>query len=346
MSGDGVTFAHEDFPPPGEARPVAPGVYWLRMPLPFKLDHINLWLLEDGDSWTLFDTGIARDEVRDAWEIVIARNFTAVRPLKRILVSHFHPDHLGLAGWLTERFDVPLWMTVAEWAVGNLRSLDDDARLFDPYWRFYARAGFTDGLADAVRWRIRQYPKMVSPPPPVFRRMEDGEEIMIGGRSWRVIVCRGHSPKHACLFCEELQVLIAGDQVLPKISPNISVWPDEPEADPLARYLDSLAAFRPLSAGTLVLPSHNLPFTGLHARLDQLAQHHDDRLGKTLAACAEPRTGIEVQEQLFQRNLDDHQLFFAIGETLAHLHFLIGSGQIERVRRDGEADRFVRASMP
>ncbi len=346
MTGSGITFAHNDIPAPGELRLVAPGIYWLRMPLPFRLDHINLWLLEDGDGWTLIDTGIARDEVRDAWETVIARDFTAARPLKRILVSHFHPDHLGLAGWLTERFDVPLWMTAAEWAASSIRNQDNQERLFDPYWRFYARAGFPDSFADAVRGRMGHYAKIVTPPPLEFRRMKDGEEITIGGRSWRVIVGRGHSPEHACLFCEQLQVLIAGDQVLPKISPNVSVWPNQPEADPLAHYLDSLAAFRPLPAATLVLPSHNLPFTGLHARLDQLADHHHDRLGETLAACAESRTGIEVQEQLFQRKLDGHEIFFAIGETLAHLHFLIGSGQIERVRKDGEADRFVRASQP
>lgn len=339
---DGVRYVFDGEPETGHIREVAPGVHWLRMPLPFKLDHINLWLLEDGDGWTVIDTGIARDEVKAAWEEIIARHFGR-RPLKRVIVTHFHPDHMGLVGWLTGRFGVGLWASSGEWAFARMLSLDSDEAFKDTFHHFYHAAGFDDGLLEAVSERGNPYAARVSPIPVSYRRLRDGEAVDIGGRSWRVIVGAGHSPEHVCLFSDQLGVLISGDQILPRISPNVSVWPQEPEADPLALFLDSLDLFRPLPAGTLVLPSHDWPFVGLHRRLDELAHHHDGRLDETLAACAEPRTGVDVLERLFDRDLDRHQLFFAIGESLAHLHFLEGRGRIERSRRPDGVDLFTRA---
>ena len=337
-----IRYAFSALPQPGATVEAAPGVHWLRMPLPFKLDHINLWLLEDGDGWTIVDTGIARDEVKAAWEQVFASRF-AGRPLKRVIVTHFHPDHMGLAGWLTERFGVELWTPLSEWTMGRLFAQGPAEDSLAQSGRFYRRAGFEPGLLESIAGRRFAYRDGVAPIPAMFRRIRHGDLIDIGGRSWRVIVGHGHSPEHASLYCDEARVLISGDQVLPRITPNISVWPQEPEADPLRLYLDSLRRFDELQAGTLVLPSHDQPFTGLHACLDALAHHHDRRLEKALEICREPATGVEVLGRLFRRELDSHQLMFAIGEALAHLHYLAGQGRLRRETRPDGVQVFVRA---
>lgn len=325
-------YVFEGEPVPGETREAAPGVLWLRMTLPFKLDHINLWLLADGDGWTAVDTGIARDETKAAWEKIAADRFRG-RPLKRLIVTHFHPDHVGLAGWMTERFDVPLWMPIMEWGTARTISQDTSEETHAQAMAFYRRSGFDAGQLATFDGRRNRYAANVSPIPASFRRYGDGDEIDIDGKAWRVIVGTGHSPEHACLYCEALNVLISGDQILPRISPNVSVWPGEPEADPLARYLRSLKRFRGLPAETLVLPSHDWPFLGLPGRLDALAHHHDERLEETFAACAVPSTGTEVLKRLFTRELDPHQLMFAIGESLSHLNHLIGQGRVRREQR-------------
>ena len=328
-------------PDAGDTMEVAPGVHWLRMPLPFRLDHINLWLLDDGVGWTAVDTGIARAEVQEAWERIFATRLGG-RPLVRVIVTHFHPDHMGLAGWLTERFGVRMWATLGEWAWGRALSLEDGGETLGASRAFYSSAGFTEDMMVLVDGRQGDYARKVSPIPGSYRRIADGDVISVGGRDWRVIVGTGHSVEHACLHCAELGVLISGDQVLPRISPNISVWPQEPEANPLRLYLDSLIRLRRLPDQVRVLPSHGAPFVGLHARLDEMTRHHDDRLGATLAACTRPETAIAVLRHLFRRELDDHELFFAIGESLAHLHLLIEEGRIERVPRGDGVDLFRR----
>ncbi|MEO5335924.1 MAG: MBL fold metallo-hydrolase [Magnetospirillum sp. WYHS-4] len=327
----------------GETAEVAPGILWHRQPLPFKLDHINLWLLEDGDGWCAVDTGIDLSECRAAWGELAGRLFGG-RPLRRMIVTHFHPDHLGLAGWLRQRFGTELWMTLGEWATGRMLALDTDGACMPDFRRFYGAAGFDAKAMAVMETRGNPYPERVHPIPAAYRRLNDGDEVPVGGRTWRVIVGRGHSPEHAALYCAEAGVLISGDQVLPRISPNISVWPQEPEADPLRLFLDSLSSFRTLPGDTLVLPSHDRPFRGLSTRLEQLARHHDARLAETLEACAEPRTAVDILRRLFRRDLDDHQLFFAIGESLAHLHFLMGEGQVERLRRADAPDLYRRCS--
>lgn len=329
----------DDVPAVGATREVAPGIYWLRMALPFKLDHINLWLLEDGDGWTIVDTGICRDDVKEAWEKVFATVFQG-RPLKRVIVTHFHPDHMGLAGWLTEKFGVRMWAPQGEWAFARMLSLESDASFDEVNRPFYRMAGFTGERLAAMEGRGNPYPSRVSTIPNTYRRIRDGESIDINGRTWRVIVGTGHSPEHACLVCDDPRVMISGDQILPKISPNVSVWPTEPDGDPLRMFLEGLPRFKSVAADTLVLPSHNWVFTGLHERLDELAHHHDDRLDDTVAACAEPATAVDVLNRLFKRELDSHQLFFAIGESLAHLHYLMGQGRITRERDGSGADLF------
>ncbi len=317
-------------PETGETLEVAPGVLWLRMPLPFALDHINLWALEDGDGWTLIDTGINRPETTDAWEILFAGPL-AGRPVKRLIVTHFHPDHMGLAGWLTEKFGIEMWTTETEWQTAStLYYGEHNDELIDMARTFYQAAGFNAALMAEVEARGNPFPRRVSPIPKTYTKIAAGDAIEIGGRDWRVMIGTGHSPEHACLYCEDAGVLISGDQILPKITPNVSVWPQHADLDPLALFLGSLKTFAPLPEDTLTLPSHNWPFLGLRERLDIMAHHHDERLDDVVRACSDPLNGFQVLKHLFKRELDSHQLFFAIGESLAHLHYLMGQGRVSR----------------
>lgn len=337
-------YVFDGEPALGETIEVLPGIHWLRMPLPFKLDHINLWLLEDGDGWVVVDTGICRDEVKAAWEILFS-GVMRERPVTRIVVTHFHPDHAGLAGWFSARFNAPLIMPLTEWTFGRMLSMDSEEHSADAFGTFYKRAGFTPEMMNSVARRASGYKHNIAPLPSSFHRISDGESINIGGRKWRMIVGRGHSPEHACLYCEEADVLISGDQVLPKISPNVSVWPQEPEGRPLELYIDSIARLRSeVSGDPLVLPSHNWPFRGVHARLDDLDAHHVERLNETVDALHVPSTGVEVLYRLFKRELDEHQTFFAIGETLAHLHHLVDDGRVTRICGEDGVDVFSRAA--
>ncbi|MBK8174125.1 MAG: MBL fold metallo-hydrolase [Rhodospirillales bacterium] len=328
-------------PAPGEMRAIAAGVYWLRMPLPFALDHINLWVLDDGEGWVIIDTGIATVDVRDAWQRLFVGPLAGRRP-RHLICTHFHPDHMGLAGWLCDRWGMPMSATLGEWAFGRMLAIEDDETLRGTALAFYRRAGFDDARLQLVAERGNAYRRRVEPIPSSFRRLRDGDVFDIDGRSWRVIVGLGHSPEHASLYCAETGVLIAGDQVLPRISPNISVWPQEPGADPLRLYLASLKRFADLPAETLVLPSHHAPFIGLRGRLAELAHHHDARLADTLALCSTPRTAADLLERLFRRQLDDHQVFFAVGEALAHLHYLERNNTLRRFADANGREMFVR----
>jgi len=341
--GDELTFPQGSPPAPGTTLEAAPGVRWLRMPLPFALDHINLWLLEDEGGWTIVDTGFGRgEETKELWQRVFASTLGG-RPVRRVIVTHFHPDHIGLAGWLCERFAVELWITQAEWLTGQLvrhgwSSGDVERRV-----GFYRRNGLAAETCEALRARGNLYAQNVSPIPVTYRRIMRGEEIAIDGRAWRVVIGEGHAPEHACLYCRELGVLIAGDQILPKITPNVSVFPDQPDGNPLKLFLDSLASFRELPPETLVLPSHGLPFYGLALRLEQFVKHHDVRLERTAAACEVPRSAAEIIPVLFRRKLDLHQITFAIGESLAHLHYLESLGALRRESDGDGVYRFVKA---
>jgi glyoxylase-like metal-dependent hydrolase (beta-lactamase superfamily II) len=328
----------------GAAIEVTTGVYWLRMPLPFALNHINLWLLEDSDGWTVVDTGIARDEVETAWRTLAETYFSIDRPLKRIIVTHFHPDHVGLAGWMCAEFDVQLWMPMTEWAQARMLYLDDGKAQLHETLAFYKGAGFDNGMSSKINNRIGRYPTVVSPIPTSFIRISDGDDLSIGRRNWRVIIGTGHAPEHACLYSADAKILISGDQVLPRISPNVSVWPQQPTANPLAQFLDSLKKFQHLPEDTLVLPSHDWPFYGLLGRLDDLALHHEERLDAAWVACASPATGVDVLNALFKREFDAHQLFFAIGESLAHLHQLEFLGRVERNIQCSGVHYFFQAS--
>jgi glyoxylase-like metal-dependent hydrolase (beta-lactamase superfamily II) len=207
----------------------------------------------------------------------------------------------------------------------------------------FRRNGVNGEALGQLRARGNHYPRLVPTVAPEFHALRDGDALEIGGRRWHVLTVFGHSPEQACLHAPELGVLISGDEVLPVITTNVSVWSEQPRGNPLRLYLESLHRFRPLAADTLVLPSHNLPFRGLHARLDALARHHEERLGRTLDALGEPRSAGDLVPVLFERSLDTHQLGFAIGEALSHLHHLEGQGRARRVVGGDGVHRFVRA---
>jgi glyoxylase-like metal-dependent hydrolase (beta-lactamase superfamily II) len=325
-------YTHEVLPAAGTATDVAPGVRWLRMPLPFALDHINLWLLADGAAWTAIDTGIALDPVRDAWSSVLAGH-----PLCRQIVTHFHPDHLGLAAWLEQETGAPLWMTLGEYSTAQLVKNQVAGYGIPAMAALFRSHGLDAERVAAIEQRGNAYGRGVPAIPATFRRMFEGEEIMIGGRAWRVITGFGHSAEHASLYCAELRVLISGDMLLPRISTNVSAFAAAPEADPLGTFLASIDRFKALPEDTLVLPSHGKPFRGLHERVAQLHAHHAERCGVLLAACAEtPQSAAELLPVLFERDIaDPHQTMFALGESIAHLIYLEQARSMKRVTENG-----------
>lgn len=327
-----VTYTYgQTLPPPGGTIEVKPGIHWLRMPLPFKLDHINLWLVEDGEGFAIVDCGIARDEVKGLWQQVWDSTLKG-RKITRVIVTHFHPDHMGLAQWLCETWGVELWTTMGEYMTARATRAMNDPDDAKKRVAFYQRHGMKPEDLQQIADRGSYYPKHVLPLPGSYRRIHDGDTIRIGQHDWRVIVATGHAPEHACLYSESLKILISGDQVLPRITTNVSVWPTEPEADPLTRYLNCLALFRPIVEDVTVLPSHDWVFTGLHPRLDKLASHHDERLARVMKRCSEaPCHAVDLIGTLFPgRELDAHQLTFAIGEALSHLRYLETQGKLKR----------------
>jgi glyoxylase-like metal-dependent hydrolase (beta-lactamase superfamily II) len=318
-----LLYPFEGTPAPGEAISVADGVLWLRLPLPFVLDHINVWALRDGDGWTLVDTGVRMKTTIEAWEQAFAGPLEGL-PVKRVIVTHMHPDHVGMAGWLTERFGCRLWMSRLEYVTCRLLAADTGREAPEDGVRFYRAAGWSEEQIAGYRERFGGFGKGVHHLPESYRRLADNDEIEIGGKAWRVVVGNGHSPEHACLYRDEDQLLISGDQVLPRISSNVSVWPTEPDADPLTDWLDSIEKLRrTFPAETLVLPSHGEPFRGLHDRLDALERGHERslvRLAKRLGAA--PCRAVDVFGVLFARAIGDGLLGMATGEGVAHLNCL------------------------
>lgn len=323
---------HDGIPQRGEVLEIVPGVHWLRMPLPFVLNHINLWLLADGDGWTLVDTGLNTDEIKTLWRQLFATVLDG-RPITRLIVTHFHPDHAGLAGWLTEEWGVELWMSQTEWLHARMLSMDTGPAMTALITEFYRRAGCSGDLLAQLEARGNTYASRVVPIPRAYRRIHDGMSFDIGGHHWRVLVGRGHAPEHVCLHCAELDTIIAGDQILPKITPVVGVYFSEPEAEPLSDFLATVANLQNLPASTRVLPSHGIPFVGVSERLSQLAAHHEERLEHLLAGCSGEHTAAELAKVLFPQELDLHQTQFALGETLAHLHHLMHRGTVRRQSR-------------
>ncbi len=331
-------------PPPGQVTEIRPGLLWLRMKLPFALDHINLWLLRDEGGWAIVDCGIANEETRANWDAVFAAEALQGLPVTRVLATHFHPDHLGNAHWLCERFGVRLWMSATDYNVGRMAASTTIGMGGEAAALFFGRHGLTDPEAQAkIRGRADYFPKMVPQVPQAFRRLMEREWIRIGSEAWQCRVGYGHSPEHISFSNEGARILISGDMVLPRISTNISVVDVEPEADPLRLYLDSLDRLADLPDETLVLPAHGRPFRGLQRRIAQLKQHHVERLAELEESLAKaPKTAAELLPVLFKRPLDLHQTTFAMGEAIAHLNHLWLQGRLRR-EENGAVWRFAQA---
>ncbi|MCB1990880.1 MAG: MBL fold metallo-hydrolase [Geminicoccaceae bacterium] len=315
---------------------VAPGILWLRLPLPYALDHVNVWLLDDGDGWTLIDTGIGDERSRAIWERLLAEEFMA-RPIGRIVATHFHPDHIGLAGWLAERLGVPLLTSRTEWLSARLLALDSTSGYAEAGRSYDIAAGLDAGVVEQRFAAGNRYRTSVSMPPAVFTQVAAGDTIEMGGGSWRVLIGEGHSPEMLTFYSAERNLLIAADQVLPRISPVVAVWPTTPGADPLRDFLATLPQYLELPEDCFVLPSHDAPFQSLHERIRSLVRHHEERLELTRRACAEPATVARIIPTLFRRKFDAHQLGFALGETLAHVNYLLHQGHLAVVGSEGGA---------
>jgi glyoxylase-like metal-dependent hydrolase (beta-lactamase superfamily II) len=329
----------------GEGSGLTPAVKWIRMALPFQLGHINLLLLRDKidgrDGWTVVDCCISRDESKAQWEQVFEAQLEGL-PILRVLVTHMHPDHIGLAHWLCARWDAPLWISATDYNAARMASQSTTGFGGESAANFFASHGLSDSDSiEKIRGRANYYPSMVPDIPRSFRRLQDGDVVQIGGRGWRCISGYGHAPEHIALYCDDLHTLISGDMMLPRISTNVSVYDIEPESNPLKSFLESIDKFAALPQDTLTLPSHGKPFRGLHERIRQLHEHHRERLAEVIDACAQaPQSAADVLPVLFKRKLDLHQTTFAMGESVAHLHMLWFDGKLRRARGSDGVWRF------
>jgi glyoxylase-like metal-dependent hydrolase (beta-lactamase superfamily II) len=328
-----LNFPHKVPPAPGQTLEVAPGLLWVRLALPFRLDHVNVYLIEDDGGWAVLDTGLDNEPTRATWEALLAGALSR-RPLTRILVTHYHPDHMGLAGWLSARFDLALLMSQTEYLVSLAINLDPGALNAEPYRSFYRSHGLDADTTERLLTNGHRYLRMISGLPRTFRRLIAGETLRVGARTFEVLSGGGHAPEQVMLFCRAENLFLCADQVLARITPNISVQAMDPEGDPLGIYLRSLASLeRDIPEHALVLPGHNLPFVGLHARIEELRQHHEVRCQAIAEACREaPRTTAELVPVVFRRPIDDpHQMGFAFSEVLAHVNFMLREHRLQQV---------------
>jgi len=332
-----LTYPFEAPPQRGQTLEVMPGVHWVRLPLPYALDHINVWVLDDGAGWAIVDTGTRTDEVAAVWRDLFAKA-PDDRPLTRVFVTHMHPDHVGMAGWLTRKSGARLWMSRLEYLHCRVMVSDTGREAPPDGLAFYRRAGWSDAALENYRLRFGNFGTHIHALPDSYRRLHDGETFRIGAHDWRVVMGNGHSPEHACLYSAGLKLLISGDQVLPRISSNVSVYPLEPDADPMSDWLASLAKLKAqVPDDVLVLPSHNDCFRGLHARLDALATGQARALDRLRSRLLEPKRAVDVFSALFGRAIgeaDGNLLGMATGESVACLNYLWHRGELLREADD------------
>lgn len=343
-AGHGLAYPCGAPPERGEAREIAPGVRWMRLALPSSLSHINVWALEERHGHTLIDTGLGNEETIEAWRALL--DGPLAKGVTRVIVTHLHPDHVGMAGWLTRRFGRRLWMTRTEYLQCRMLAGDTGHPAPDEAIAFYRRAGWDAVALDTYRKRFGTFGRLIAPLPASYRRMRDREIVAIGGHDWEVVVGSGHTPEHACLYCPALKLFVSGDQVLPRISSNVSVQPSEPDADPLADWLASLDAIRArVPDDVLVLPAHNEPFTGLHARLARLGASQQRALERLHGTLCEPRRAVDTFGALFGRAIapeDASTYGLATGESIAHLNYLVNRG-LAALHEDSDGVAWYRA---
>lgn len=325
-----LRYPRETPPGPNEVIELRPGVLWLRQKLPFQLNHVNIYLLADGDGWAMIDSGFGNEETIAAWTALFEgplKNFN----ITRLIVTHSHPDHVGLAGWIVERFNCPLVMSQVEYLQSVYHQNRGTEERKEAQRLFFRRHGMDESLTDKLLGRGQEYLTRVSTLPASYRRISHGDEISIGTRRFKVITGGGHALDQVMLYCAADKLFLSADQVLSKISPNVSVWAVEPDQNSLGEYLASLASLTTtLPYDALVLPGHGVPFFGLKTRIKQLADHHEERCGMIAAACREsPKTSAELVPVVFYKYpLDAHQTGFAAGELIAHVNYMLNEGRL------------------
>jgi glyoxylase-like metal-dependent hydrolase (beta-lactamase superfamily II) len=329
MDNETLTYPHATPPLPGEVAEIAPGVLWFRLKLPFQLNHVNIYLIEDDDGWLTIDTGLGTDDCRVGWDSILTGALKGQR-LSGMLVTHFHPDHVGLAGWLARSFDLTLEMPRVEYLF-HLQAAQGTGDMADgAHLAFYRSNGLSPELTASVLGRGTNYLRLTTGVPPAYRRIQHGDVRRTGGRDLRILTGGGHALEQAMLHQPSDRLFFAADQVIARISPNVSVHPLEPEEDPLGDYLRNLRDLRAtVPHDVLALPGHGLPFHGLHARIDELTEHHASRCARIAEAChATPLSVADLLPVLFQRALDAHQAGFAFGEVFAHVNYMLGRGEL------------------
>jgi glyoxylase-like metal-dependent hydrolase (beta-lactamase superfamily II) len=329
-----IEYSKVEVPAPGAWQTIAPGILWLRMPLPFDLNHINLYLIEDADGYALIDTGIGTSKTESIWDELLE---SLDKPLTKVIVTHMHPDHIGMAGYLVDKYRLPFYMSHSEYFVA--RAISAGARGASDWQddQYLVRCGMPEDYVKAASENRKKSPgvgQVIRPIPVQYERLQENDTLNIGEHEWQVIIGRGHSPEHVCLFSKTLNVLVSGDHVLPQISPNIGVYSTEPNANTLAQYLSTLPQFLSLPKDALVLPSHKQPFVGLHTRVEELIEHHHSHLQALKVFCETGKTVKECLPVLFKRELTPHNMFFAIAEGLSHLNYLYFAGEFTRELND------------
>ena len=324
-----IQYPYQEPPKEGTFLQVAPNIYWIRLPLPLKLDHVNVYALDDGDSWTIVDTGFDTKKTRKIW-IKLLEGPLKGKPVKRVLITHYHPDHIGLAGWFQEKFDVELLTTRTSWFTARMLVLDEQEKHTDASLTFYERAGTPSTIYEnRKKQRPFNFCDVVSPMPQGFKRVQEDEIITIGRINWRIRLGNGHAPDHITLWTDD--VVIGGDQLLPSISPNLGVYPNEPEANPVHEWLESCKKLKKFAKNNqLVLPGHKLPFLGLPLRIDQLIENHNGALKRLNSFLTQPRTVNDCFLTIFKREINEDEYGLALGEALAHLNYLYLSGKAVR----------------
>lgn len=334
-----LKFTVQRPPAYGELTDVLPGLYWVRLPVPLRLNHVNCWLLDDGPGWTLVDCGMNTDDIFEIWD-KLWRGLLRSRPLQNLTLTHAHIDHIGFAGYLVKETKCAVRLPFAEWLNGWMMWHEREEGLTDQFADYMKRNGASADDVATIVGAQRPSKYLGLKPPREFSRIKDGDTVSMGKREWRVITAGGHSPEHASFFCEADKILIAGDQVLSHITPSVIVPSAQPDANPMKEYLDSLARFEELPADTLVLPSHGLPFHGLHTRLAQLREHHEARLEDMASFVTGPTTAFAIAQEVFPRVLLENPRQ-AFGESLAHLNMLAAMGKLTRSIDDKGAITFA-----
>jgi glyoxylase-like metal-dependent hydrolase (beta-lactamase superfamily II) len=333
-----IRYPWDSAPAEGQAVEIAPGILWIRLPLPMKLDHVNAFALDDGDGWTIVDTGFDTKRTRAIWQGLLDGPLGG-KPVRRIIATHHHPDHIGLAGWFQASFGAELITTRTAWLMARMLQMDEQDRPAPETLTFWRSAGMDAAiLAQRMNERPFNFADVVAPLPLGYSRIAEGSKLRVGGRDWIVRIGNGHAPEHATLWSTEGDIVIGGDQLLPSISPNLGVYATEPEADPVTDWLEACTALSPYATeGQLVLPGHKLPFRGLPLRMEQLIDNHHGALDRLRVHLKDPKTAHECFQPLFMRNIADGEYGLALVEAMAHCLHLFHLGEATRTRRDDGA---------